>query len=127
MGKLPSRLAGSMEGWCKRRRNLNPARRPPPPRMSHLRRSTRRLEKPLRRMVDPELLKLLCCPETYQELRLADPALLEELNRKVVAGGLRNRSGRVVSEKLASGLVRADGKRLYPIRNNIPVMLVDEG
>ena len=34
-------------------------------------------------MVDSELLKLLCCPETHQELHLAEPALLEELNRKI--------------------------------------------
>jgi uncharacterized protein YbaR (Trm112 family) len=78
-------------------------------------------------MVEPELLHLLCCPETHQELRLADSALLEDLNRKIIAGGLRNRTGRLVSEKLAGGLVRADAKLLYPIRNNIPVMLIDEG
>jgi uncharacterized protein YbaR (Trm112 family) len=78
-------------------------------------------------MVDSELLKLLCCPETHQELRLAEPALLEELNRKIVAGDLRNRTGKTVSEKLGEALVRADGKLLYPIRNSIPVMLVDEG
>jgi uncharacterized protein len=78
-------------------------------------------------MVEPELLRLLCCPETHQELRLADSALLEDLNRKILAGGLRNRTGRLVSEKLAAGLVRADAKLLYPIRNNIPVMLIDEG
>ena len=64
---------------------------------------------------------------TNQELRLAEPALLEELNRKIVAGDLRNRTSKTVSEKLGEALVRADGKLLYPIRNGIPVMLVDEG
>lgn len=78
-------------------------------------------------MVDPDLLKVLCCPESHQDLHLADPELLKALNRKVAAGDLRNLSGRLVSERLAGGLVRADGKRFYPIRNNIPVMLVDEG
>jgi uncharacterized protein YbaR (Trm112 family) len=78
-------------------------------------------------MVNPELLRLLCCPETHEALRLADSALLEELNKKIAAGALRNRIGRAVSEKLDEGLVRADGNVLYPVRNNIPVMLIDEG
>ena len=30
------------------------------------------------------------------------------------------------AEKLDAGLLRADGKFLYPVRHNIPVMLVDE-
>ena len=77
-------------------------------------------------MLDPELLSLLCCPETHQELRLAEPALLGKLNQQVSAGELRNRAGRKVSEKLTGGLVRADGKLFYPIRNHIPVMLIDE-
>jgi uncharacterized protein YbaR (Trm112 family) len=29
-------------------------------------------------------------------------------------------------EKLEGGLVRADGKVLYPMRGEIPVMLIDE-
>jgi len=77
-------------------------------------------------MMDAELLKLLCCPETYQELRLADSSLLEQVNNNIAAGHVRNRAGNTVSEKLAQGLVRADAKLLYPIRNNIPVMLIEE-
>ena len=78
-------------------------------------------------MVDPELLKLLCCPETHQDLTLADSQLLDRLNKEIVSGTLRNRAGRPVSLKLDGGLVRHDGRVLYPIRNDIPVMLVDEG
>jgi uncharacterized protein YbaR (Trm112 family) len=78
-------------------------------------------------MIDPELLKILCCPETYQEVRLAEPAVIDNLNGQIAAGVLTNRAGQPVTEKIDSGLVRADGKVLYPIRRNIPVMLVDEG
>jgi uncharacterized protein YbaR (Trm112 family) len=78
-------------------------------------------------MVDPELLSLLCCPETHQELRLAGAELLEQLNRRISARNLQNRSGNVVSEILVEGLLRKDGKVLYPVRNSIPVMLVEEG
>ncbi len=78
-------------------------------------------------MIDPDLLKLLCCPETHQALRLADEVVVDQLNQRVAARALLNRAGRVVSERFDGGLVRADGKLLYPIRNDIPVMLVDEG
>ncbi len=78
-------------------------------------------------MVDPELLKLLCCPETHQGLRLADAELVQQLNQRIAARTLTNRADRPVSEKLVEGLLREDGKILYPIRNGIPVMLVDDG
>ena len=45
----------------------------------------------------------------------------------IAAGALTNRAGQPVKEKMDGGLVRADGRFLYPIRHNIPVMLVDEG
>ena len=77
-------------------------------------------------MIDLELLKILCCPETRQELRLAEPELVERLNRRIAAGRVQNRAGRLVTEKIDGGLLRADGKFLYPVRQNIPVMLVDQ-
>lgn len=76
--------------------------------------------------MDAELLKILRCPDTRQELRVAEPALIDGLNQKIQSGGLPNRGGQLVKEKIDGGLVRADGKFLYPIRGNIPVMLVDE-
>ena len=77
-------------------------------------------------MIDPALVSLLCCPESHQDLRLAGAALLDQLNRQIAAGSLRNRGGKVVGEKLDEGLVRADGKWLYPVRQDIPVMLLHE-
>ena len=78
-------------------------------------------------MIDPELLKILCCPETHQELRLAAPVVIGKLNGQINAGAVTNRAGQPVKEKIDGGLIRADGKFLFPIRRNIPVMLVDEG
>jgi len=77
-------------------------------------------------MIDAELLKILRCPDTQEELRFAEPALIARLNQKIESGGVSNRGGQDVKEKIDAGLVRADGKYLYPIRGNIPVMLVDE-
>jgi uncharacterized protein YbaR (Trm112 family) len=78
-------------------------------------------------MIDPELLNILCCPETHQEVRLAEAVVIDRLNGQIAAGSLKNRAGQLVKEKIDGGLIRADGKLLYPIRRNIPVMLVDEG
>ena len=77
-------------------------------------------------MIDADLLKILCCPETHQEVRLAEPAVIEKLNTQIAAGAVKNRAGQPVQEKIEGGLIRADGKFLYPIRRDIPVMLVDE-
>jgi uncharacterized protein YbaR (Trm112 family) len=77
-------------------------------------------------MVDPHLLEILCCPETKQDVALAPADLIGELNKKALAGTLRNRTGNPVRETMDAGLLRADGKVLYPIREDIPVMLIDE-
>jgi uncharacterized protein YbaR (Trm112 family) len=77
-------------------------------------------------MIDADLLNILCCPETHQGLRLAEAALVDRLNQQVAAGRLQNRAGQPVTETLDGGFVRADGKFLYPIRRDIPVLLVDE-
>ena len=77
-------------------------------------------------MIDPELLKILCCPETHQSLALAEASVVESLNQQIEAGQMHNRTGQSVKEKIDGGLVRADSKFLYAIRQNIPIMLIDE-
>jgi len=77
-------------------------------------------------MIDPDLLKILCCPETHQNIALAEAPLIEKLNSLIAARQLKNRAGKEVVETIDGGLVRDDGKFLYPIRNRIPIMLIDE-
>jgi uncharacterized protein YbaR (Trm112 family) len=77
-------------------------------------------------MIDPQLLEILCCPETRQDVAIAPAAVVDELNRRAEAGTLTNRAGHPVREKLDGGLLRADGKVLYPVREDIPVMLIEE-
>jgi len=77
-------------------------------------------------MITPDLLAILCCPETHQPLTLADAALLEHLNGQIAGETLLNRGGQIVREKLDAGLVRSDKQYLYPVRREIPIMLVDE-
>ena len=73
-----------------------------------------------------ELLEILRCPETHQPFQIADAALIADVNSKIQAGQLRNRGGKPVTDPIESGLLRQDRKFLYPIRNSIPVLLIDE-
>lgn len=77
-------------------------------------------------MVDAELIEILVCPETKQPVHLADSELIWRVNAAIVAGTLKNRDGEVVTEPIQTGLVRQDGDYLYPVRDDIPVMLVNE-
>ena len=77
-------------------------------------------------MLDPELLRILVCPETKEPVHPAGPELLEQVNRAIEAGTLSNRSGERVTEKIEAGLVREDGRVLYELKDDIPVMLIDE-
>ena len=77
-------------------------------------------------MVDQSLLDILVCPETKQPLRVADVALLERVNASVKKGNVTNRGGQRVSTPVEAGLVRKDGAVLYPVRDDIPIMLIDE-
>ncbi|MEO8427355.1 MAG: hypothetical protein ABI651_09615 [Verrucomicrobiota bacterium] len=77
-------------------------------------------------MIDPELLKIMCCPESHQLLAAAEPAAVEKINQRIATGQLQNRAGRTVLEKIDGGLIRADKKFLYPVRHGIPIMLIDE-
>ena len=76
--------------------------------------------------MDDQLLQILACPEDKSPVKLADSALLERLNTAIAAGTVQNRGGEAVKEPLQGGLVRQDGQWLYPIRDDIPIMLVEE-
>jgi uncharacterized protein len=77
--------------------------------------------------IDKDLLAILCCPDTKQAVSLAEESLIQKLNAAVARGELKNVGKRSVSAELDAGLVRADRKILYPVRDNIPVMLIEEG
>lgn len=52
--------------------------------------------------------------------------MVARVNAAISAGSLRNRAGEVVRDPVDGGLVRQDGNVLYPVREGIPIMLIDE-
>ncbi|MDP2652827.1 MAG: hypothetical protein Q8Q08_02225 [Candidatus Omnitrophota bacterium] len=77
-------------------------------------------------MIKPELLKILVCPESHQDLELAPQALVDRINALIPQGKVVNRAGKAVTEKIDGGLTRKDGKYVYPVRGSIPILLIDE-
>jgi len=76
--------------------------------------------------ISPDLLEILICQETRQPVSLASDAILAKLNREIAEERLRNRGGERVTSPITEGLVREDGRILYPIDDGIPVMLIEE-
>ena len=77
--------------------------------------------------MDEKLLEILCCPATHQPLTRAGAELVEDLNQRIQAGTLVDRVDEKITEPIDGGLIREDGNILFPIRQDIPVMLVDQG
>jgi uncharacterized protein YbaR (Trm112 family) len=76
--------------------------------------------------ISQDLLEILVCPETRQPVALADASVRARLNAEIDAGRLRNRGGDKVAERIDEGLLRQDGKVLYVVDDDIPVMLIEE-
>ena len=73
-----------------------------------------------------EVLEILRCPDDHSTLVAASAELLEEVNAAIRADGLVRRGGKAVTQLLDGGLVRRAGDILYPIVDEIPLLLRDE-
>ena len=76
--------------------------------------------------ISTDLLNILVCPETKQKVKPVDDQLVAKLNHQIAAGTLKNRAGEILSQQLSGALIREDGKYLYPIQQEIPIMLIEE-
>jgi uncharacterized protein YbaR (Trm112 family) len=77
--------------------------------------------------LDAELLALLVCPETHQDVTLATLEEIARLNEAIHAGQVKTVGGKEMAETVEAALIRIDRAIAYPIREGIPVMLVPEG
>ncbi|MEJ2514801.1 MAG: Trm112 family protein [Gammaproteobacteria bacterium] len=76
--------------------------------------------------IDRKLAELLRCPATHQPVSLAPASRLKAINQAIEEGSLKHLDGRPVEHPLQGALVTEDGSRIYPVRDEIPVMLEDE-
>ncbi len=76
--------------------------------------------------IDKDLLEILACPENKEPVSLAEKKVVDKVNKAIKAGKVASRNGEDVTSAMDAGLVRQDGKVLYPIRGGIPIMLIDE-
>jgi uncharacterized protein len=78
-------------------------------------------------MLNPELVALLVCPETHQDVVLATDAEIAAVNAAISQGQVKTVKGVAVAQPIEGALIRQDRAIAYPIRDGIPVMLVSEG
>jgi len=78
-------------------------------------------------MIDHELLQILRCPETREELDYLEGAAIDRINAAIREGTLKNRGGQAVAGPIEAGLLRQDRKYLYPVMAGVPILLIDEG
>lgn len=76
-------------------------------------------------MLKPQLVDMLCCPATRQDLVLADEAQVDRLNEAIRSGGLQDVGGETVDFPVNGALIRVDREVVYLVRQDIPVMLAD--
>lgn len=73
-----------------------------------------------------DLLDILCCPTTKVPVLMLPEDKLAELNAAIGKGQVKRADGTPVEEPLKEGLITEDGKTVYRIDDNIPIMLADE-
>ena len=77
--------------------------------------------------ISADLLEILCCPDTKVPVEMLAAAKLAALNAHIQAGKVTYVDGGKVEQPLQEGLITTDGKTVYRIDDDIPVMLVDKG
>ena len=77
-------------------------------------------------MIDSKLLPILVCPIDHTRLNVAGDPLVARVNRAIAAGRVKNRGGQTLERAIEGGLLRGDGTLLYPILDDIPLLLIDE-
>ena len=76
--------------------------------------------------IDKKLLEILVCPTTKVPVKLLSKDKLAVLNRCIEAGEVRYADGSSVAAPLQDGLITDDARTVYPVDDDIPIMLEDQ-
>lgn len=77
--------------------------------------------------VDGKLLEILCCPVTKTPLVRLPPGRLKKLNAAIAAGDVQYVRGEPMSETLREALITEDSRVIYPVIDDIPILLEEKG
>lgn len=77
--------------------------------------------------VNGKLLEILCCPVSKTPLTVLGRQKLDNLNKAINSGEALFVDGEKVTDPLAEALVTEDGKVIYPVQDDIPVLLEEKG
>ena len=77
--------------------------------------------------VDGKLLEILCCPVSKTPLTVLGQEKLSKLNKAIASGEALYVDGKKIATPLQEGLITADGKVMYGVQDNIPVLLEEQG
>ncbi|HJL92838.1 MAG TPA: Trm112 family protein [Woeseiaceae bacterium] len=70
-----------------------------------------------------ELLSIICCPITKQSLSFVTRDKLDELNKAINKGLIKTNEGNIQNKNITDALITDNGMILYPIKDDIPVLL----
>lgn len=77
--------------------------------------------------ISKKLLEILCCPVSHSPLSLATKPQLDYLNGQIRDSEVVTVDGEPINDPLEAALITQDGKVLYPVRDDIPVLLYEAG
>ncbi len=77
--------------------------------------------------IEGKLLEILCCPVSKTPLVRLPPDKLKKLNAAIAAGDVQYVDGAAVTEALREGLMTEDARVVYPVVDDIPLLLEEKG
>ncbi len=77
--------------------------------------------------IDGKLLEILCCPVSKTPLTRLPASRLKKLNDAISAGAAQYVRGEAVEDPLREALITEDSKVIYPVIDEIPILLEERG
>jgi uncharacterized protein YbaR (Trm112 family) len=77
--------------------------------------------------IDGKLLEILCCPVSKTPLTRLPASRLKTLNEAISAGTVQYVRGEIVEDPLQEALITGDSKVIYPVIDDIPILLEEKG
>jgi len=77
--------------------------------------------------IDGKLLEILCCPASKTPLTRLSSKKLGLLNNAISSGEVQYVRGETVLEPLKEALITEDSRVIYPVIDEIPILLEERG